>query len=190
MTFRRHREKKTDYRQRLALIKSQKVRMVVRRSLRGIRVQFVRFSASGDTVIAEQTSKSLAKYGWVYHSANLPAAYLVGYMAGAEALSKGVKEAILDAGLQNSVKFSSLYCAATGAKDAGISIPTGSGILPPKERISGKHIVDYAAKIRDTPLYHKQFSFYLKKGVDPGNMQEIFEHTKKEIAQMHLSRKV
>ncbi len=180
--FRRRREKKTDYRQRLAFIKSSRPRMVIRRSIRNVRVQFVKFTTTGDVVVAEKISKNLEKFGWNFHNANLPASYLTGYLAGAEARSKGVNDAIVDIGLQDSIKASSLYCAALGAKDAGIDISIGKEVLPDKNRISGKHISSYAAKIKGSPAYQKQFSSYLKKGIDPEKIHEMFEHTKKEIA--------
>ncbi len=180
--FRRRREKRTDYRQRLALLKSKKTRMIIRRSLNNIRIQFINLGPSGDIVVAEMTSKGLSKYGWNCHSANLPASYLTGYLAGAEAASRGVKDAIVDIGLQNSVRSSSLYCAAAGAKDAGITINVGKEVLPPKDRISGKHIADYAAKIKNSPAYQRQFSSYLKKGINPEKIGEMFSHVKSEIA--------
>ena len=49
---RRRREGKTDYRSRLALLKSGKTRIVVRRSLSQMRVQFIAYHENGDTVIA------------------------------------------------------------------------------------------------------------------------------------------
>ena len=182
ISFRRRREKKTDYRQRLAFVKSGMARMVIRRSIRNMRIQFINFAAPGDTVVVEKISKALEKYGWSCHNANLPASYLIGYLAGAEALSKGVKEAIVDIGLQDSIKSSSLYCAALGARDAGVKINIGKEVLPDKDRVSGKHISSYAAKIKGSPAYQRQFSAYLKKGIDPEKVHEMFEHAKKEIA--------
>src|SRR3989338_1462374 len=132
ISFKRRAEKKTDYKQRLAFIKSGTARMVIRRSIRNIRIQFINFAVNGDVVVTEELSKNLEKYGWNFHDANLPASYLIGYLAGAKALSKGVKDAIVDIGLQDSVKSSSLYCAALGAKDAGININIGKEVLPSK----------------------------------------------------------
>ncbi|MDI6721759.1 MAG: 50S ribosomal protein L18 [Candidatus Aenigmarchaeota archaeon] len=183
MRFRRRREKTTDYNQRLALIKSGKPRIVIRRSLKDIRIQIISFSEGGDVTAAEKTSKTLAKYGWNYHCGNTPAAYLTGYLAGAEALSKGIKEAVVDIGIQDSVKGSVLYAAALGAKDAGIKINLGKEVLPSRERISGKHIAEYAALIRNTHKYQKQFSSYLKNGTEPERIVDTFEHVKKEITQ-------
>lgn len=179
--FRRRREKKTDYRQRLALLKSKKTRMIIRRSLKGVRIQFTNSGPSGDVVVVERTSKNLSELGWSCHSANLPASYLTGFLAGAEALSKGVKDAIVDIGLQNSARSSGLYCAAAGARDAGVAVNIGEEAIPPKDRISGKHIADYAAKIKNSPAYQRQFSSYLKKGINPEKINEIFSHVKTEI---------
>jgi ribosomal protein L18 len=56
---RRHRERKTDYRLRLKLLRSKKPRIVVRKSLKAIRVQFVEYSAQGDKNMVGNTQPQI-----------------------------------------------------------------------------------------------------------------------------------
>jgi len=79
--FRRRKEKATDYRKRLALVKSGKPRMVVRRSNKHVLVQIVEFDPNGDKVLVSVNSKNLKKFKWASRR-NLPTAYLTGYYAG------------------------------------------------------------------------------------------------------------
>ncbi|MCX6819000.1 MAG: 50S ribosomal protein L18 [Candidatus Aenigmarchaeota archaeon] len=179
--FRRRREKKTDYAKRLALLKSRKIRVVVKRSLNYIHIQFIAFEKSGDKVLLEETSKNLKRYDWKGHYGNLPSAYLTGLVAGFEALSKGIEEAILDIGLQTSIKGNALYAAALGIKDAGVVIPMSQEML--KERIEGLHIVAYAKTLKNenAEKYKRQFADYLKKGLEPEKLHEHFTQVKENI---------
>ena len=127
-------------------------------------------------------SKALRKYGWKGHGGNLSSAYLTGYLAGLMALKKNVREANVDIGLQMSVSGSSLYAAAVGARDAGLSVPIGKEAVPKIDRISGKHIADYALKLKaDNEKYKKQFSAYIKSGMQPENLPKHFEEVKSKI---------
>ena len=83
---RRHREGRTDYRRRLRLLKSRKTRIVVRKSLNNIRVQFVEYSPEGDKISISVVSSELVKnYNWKYSVSTIPAAYLTGLLAGKKA---------------------------------------------------------------------------------------------------------
>lgn len=148
---RRRREKKTNYRKRLALLKSGKVRVVVRKSVKHMRVQFVKYDEKGDKTIVQTFSKELAKYGWNHYCGNVPAAYLTGLLAGLKAKKSGIKEGILDIGLQTSTKGSRIYAALKGVLDAGIHVPHSEEILPSEDRIYGKHISDeMESKVKET----------------------------------------
>ena len=181
--LRRRREGKTDYRARLALVKSRTARIVIRKYLRNVHIQLVNYNKDGDATAVNVFSKSLKKYDWLYHGGSLPSAYLTGFLAGKIALSKGVKEAYLDLGLQTSTKGSVLYAAALGAKDAGLSVPIGKDILPSQDRVSGKHIAQYAEilKKNDHVKYSKQFSHYSKNNLQAENMPQKFLETKDKI---------
>lgn len=183
MMFKRRRIKKTDYRQRLALLKSGKLRLAVRRALNNIHVQIIRCERSGDIIITEIASKELRRYGWLAHCGNLPSAYLTGLLAGLKAKKAGVNEAVLDIGLQASVKGNSLYAAVLGIKDAGLEVPVSKDALPDIARVSGKNIADFATilKKESHDKYRKQFSFYIKNNFDPEKLPEHFEEIRDKI---------
>jgi large subunit ribosomal protein L18 len=178
--FSRRRTGKTDYRQRLALLKSRKPRLVVRVGIKNINCQIITYDGN-DKTITEIRSLHLKKYGWLGHGGNMPACYLTGLLAGFTARKKGISEAVLDIGLKTSVKSSSVYAAAAGAKDAGLKIPVGN-VLPLKERIEGRHIAAYAAFLKkDKKKYEKNFSQYIKNNLDPEKLPEHFEEVKNKI---------
>lgn len=138
--FRRRREGKTDYRARLALIKSQIPRAVVRISLKDIRIQFVQFELPGDRILTTATARELRKYGWTRSTCNVPSAYMTGYIAGKRALKMGIDHAVLDIGLKRPTLGNRIFSALKGLVDAGLEIPHGEGIFPSEERIKGEHI--------------------------------------------------
>ena len=88
-----------------------------------------------------QTATELSNYGWDASTGNIPAAYLTGFLAGLRAKSRGVKEAILDVGLNPPIKGSRIYAALKGVVDAGLDVPHNPDVLPDDSRISGEHIV-------------------------------------------------
>jgi len=145
INFKRRIEKKTNYRKRLALLKSEKTRLVIRKSLSNISIQFINFKPNGDETIASAVSTELKKLGW-NKTGNIPAAYLTGLLAGKKAKSKNVNEAILDLGLQTSTKGSRIYAALKGVTDSGVNVPHSKDILPSEERIKGKHISEEITK--------------------------------------------
>ncbi|HLD85012.1 MAG TPA: 50S ribosomal protein L18 [archaeon] len=189
--LRRRREKRTDYKARLAFVKSRKPRLVVRRSLKNIRIQLISYEQDGDKSLLEVFSKNLIKYGWNYHGGSIPSAYLTGFLAGKMALSKGITIAFLDIGMQNSTRGSSLFVAAYGAKQAGLKVPVGNAILPSEDRIKGKHISDYASSLKkqDSKKYTKQFSSYLKANAEPEMLSQKFEEVKAKIEKEFGSKK-
>ncbi|MFA6399822.1 MAG: 50S ribosomal protein L18, partial [archaeon] len=76
--FRRRKEGKTDYSKRLALVRSRKIRIVVRKTNTRIIAQAVKFDPKGDITIASVDSTDLEQFGW-YGTNNTPSAYLVGF---------------------------------------------------------------------------------------------------------------
>jgi large subunit ribosomal protein L18 len=145
MPFKRRREKKTDYKKRLALIKSEKTRLVIRKSSKNITVQFIDYNAKGDKTLVSAFSTELKKFGWK-KTGNIPASYLTGLLAGKRARDKKVKEVVLDLGLQTSTKGSRIYAALKGVLDAGIKVPHSEKILPDEDRIKGVHISENTVK--------------------------------------------
>ena len=145
MQFKRRRKKKTNYKKRLSLLKSEKTRLVIRRSVSNICVQLIKFNSKGDQTVAQAHSIDLKKLGWL-KGGNVPAAYLTGLLAGKKAKEKKIEEAVLDLGLQTSTKGSRLYAALKGVLDAGVNVPHSEEILPSQERIMGKHMSEDVPK--------------------------------------------
>lgn len=144
--FRRRKEGKTNYRKRLALLKSKKPRIVVRKSNKYMRVQFALYETNGDRIVTSSISSELKKYGWNNSFSNTPSAYLTGYIAGKKALKKGIKEGILDIGLHAPRKGARVFAALKGVADAGIDVPYGGDVIPSDARIYGKHIDESLAE--------------------------------------------
>jgi len=182
VAFRRKRQGKTYYKKRLKALMSKKFRFVVRKSLRNTQTSIIEYHPKGDRAIIAVNSHVLSKIGWKGDTGNLPSAYLTGLFAGKKAVEKGIKEAILDLGFNDSVKGSRSYAAVSGAIDAGLKIPLNQEILPQKERISGEHIVKYALILKDDKsMYNKQFSSYLKRGLNPEDIVKHFMEVKGKV---------
>lgn len=139
--FRRRREGKTDYRVRLALLRSGEARAVVRCSGRRVRVAIVAFDPAGDRVVAAAESAELGRIAFpAARFASTPAAYLTGLLAGLRAKSAGTTDAVLDVGLRHPTRGGRLTAALKGLLDAGLAIPHGEEGFPTSERIGGAHL--------------------------------------------------
>ncbi len=153
---RRRREQRTDYKRRLALLKSGKTRAVVRKQNKNVIVQFVDYDPDGDVVRAQATAHELDRYGWDGHTGNLPAAYLTGTLAATRAAEAGIQDAVLDLGLHKPTPRSAIFSALKGILDAGVEVPHGDGVLPDEDRALGAHIsediMDTATSIKDEIL--------------------------------------
>lgn len=143
MKWKRRMNKKTDYKQRLAMLKSEKPRLVVRRTNKRIIVQVVKYDNGADKTVVMITSDKLKDFGWTFSFKSLPASYLTGLIAGMAALKKGINNVVLDMGLNISTKGNKIYAAAKGFNDAGVNLKIGKDILPEESRIIGEHIKSY-----------------------------------------------
>jgi large subunit ribosomal protein L18 len=133
-------ERKTDYKSRLALLKSQKPRLVIRKTNRYLIAQIVQSEIAQDKTSLISNSKDLLQKGWPKeHSGSLkslPAAYLTGFIMGKAALSNFKdKEIILDLGMHRSIPKARLFAVLKGALDAGLKISHDSEILPTIEQL-------------------------------------------------------
>lgn len=147
MKFRRRREGKTDYRKRLALVKSGLPILTVRRTNTQLIVHLREYTPKGDVTKLMITSKKLKDYGWTGSFKNLPASYLTGYLFGKLALKTGFKKAVFDIGRHPSTKGSRLYAFLKGCVDAGMQIPHSPDNFPSDDRIKGKHISEDVEKM-------------------------------------------
>ena len=143
--FRRKRDQKTNYKKRLALLKSRKPRVVIRKQNKQIIIQLVAYEPGGDKILSSTTSLELKKQGWKHGTKNLPAAYLTGLLFASKA-AKVKKEAVLDMGLQTPRKGSVIFSALKGVIDGGLKVPASEEIFPDESRIKGEHIASYLDK--------------------------------------------
>ena len=147
MPLKRRLKGKTNYRNRLNLIKSGKVRAVVRRSNRYMMIQLVRYRPEGDEVVLTFTSDKLKSYGWEGSGNNVPASYLAGFIAGKKAVKMGIDEAVLDIGMNMPEYSGKFFAALKGMIDAGVDIPHNPSVLPDEDRLTGKHINEDVVKM-------------------------------------------
>ena len=144
--FRRRREGKTNYRTRKRLLTSELPRTVVRCTSKNTYIQFVEFDPKRDIVIAAANTKELKKMGWKSNTANIPAAYLAGLLAGKRALEKKIDKAVPDIGLHSPSKGNKVFAALKGLVDAGIKIPIDPKVIPDEARIKGEHMKGEVSK--------------------------------------------
>lgn len=177
--FKRRRDGKTNYDRRLALVKSGKNRVVIRKTLNNTLVQVVFSNYEGDKTLATAFSRELRDMGWKFHCGNTPSAYLTGYLCGKRAKDIA-DDFILDIGLQRSIKGGRTYAALKGFIDAGCNVNVDESVFPTEERIKGADISAYYESLNDT-LKEKIFSDYIKKKSDPSKMSGVFEEIKSKI---------
>ncbi|MDG5775716.1 50S ribosomal protein L18 [Haloarculaceae archaeon H-GB2-1] len=154
--MRRRREARTDYAQRLRLLKSGKPRLVARKSNTQTTAQLIVTGSNGDETVASARSNDLEAYGWEAPTGNMPAAYLTGLLAGLRAQDAGVEEAVLDIGLNTATPGSKVFAVQEGAIDAGLEIPHNDSVLADWPRTRGEHVAEYAEQL-DEPLYSGDF---------------------------------
>ncbi|MEM2115454.1 MAG: 50S ribosomal protein L18 [Candidatus Woesearchaeota archaeon] len=138
--YRRRREGKTNYRKRLKLLKSRKIRLVIRKTNTSIISQLVQYKPEGDFVIYGNTSKVLKDYGWNHSFKCLPAAYLFGLYMGKKIKGLKINDLVIDLGLHPSTKGGRIYAFLKGVIDAGVSLNVDSDMFPAEERLIGMHI--------------------------------------------------
>lgn len=181
--FRRRKEGKTDYKARKALLLSGKPRLVARGSLKNMVVQIIVAKAYGDEVMVSAHSRKLTRRcGWKAPRGNIPAAYLTGLLCGLKAKAKGVKEAVLDIGLNSPTKGGRVFAALKGVLDAGVDVPHSEEKLPEKGRLEGQHIAEYAEILASNPEeYQTRFSKYLEQKLTPEELPKHFAKVEKDI---------
>ncbi len=128
---------KTDYKTRFGLLKSEKIRLVVRKTNKYIIAQVVETNVSQDKILCGINSKDLLEKGWPKERSgslkSLGAAYLIGLIIGKLAKEKRIKEAIFDIGMYRNVQGSRIYGVLKGAIEAGLKIKHDPAALPSDE---------------------------------------------------------
>lgn len=178
--FRRRREGVTNYKKRLALVKSGLERVVVRKTNKRILGQIIRYSEKGDTVVASADSNELAKkYNWPSRR-NRPTAYLTGLLLAKKANSK--EELVLDIGITTPVKNSIPFVFAKGCIDGGMKL---RGKFEIKEELyNATQIAKYAEQLAGKAAELKrQFGGYMESKVSVDSLPKIFNEVKAKILQ-------
>lgn len=150
---RRRHEKKTDYKARLALIKSNMPRLVIRKTNRYLITQIVNTKIAQDSVITGTSSKYLLEKGWPENKTgslkSCVAAYLTGFLIGKMAKEKNIVRAILDIGMYRNVAKSRIYALLKGALDAGMQIPHNPSVIPSDSELTKNENLKNLLKIKE-----------------------------------------
>ncbi len=141
---RRRREHKTDYLNRLKLLKSEKPRIVFRKTNKYLVGQYVTSKQAQDKIEIGLNSKKLIKYGWPKEFEgslkSIPASYLIGYLIGKQIIKKKMETPINDFGMHRTLHKTKIYAFLKGLTDAGIKIKCENENFPSEERIRGGHM--------------------------------------------------
>lgn len=171
--FARKSSGRTNYRKRLALLKSNLPRLVVRKTLTSIILQVANFELVGDKVLLTLTSKQLRGLGWKHNCKNIPAAYLAGMLIGKMSLAASISKVTPDIGMQSVTKGGKIFAAIKGAKDAGLDVQVSDGIAPSNEMISGAHIASYSKNNSITRDFET-----VKSAIAAGSWQSVISKAK------------
>ena len=179
-TFRRIRERKTNYRKREKLLVGKKDFVTVNVSDQNISAQLIRPELLGDKVMASVHSNELLSYGWKGSRKNIPSCYLVGLLLGKKCLQKKISSAILYIGKRHFT--TKIAACLKGLSEAGLEMPFSENILPSEDRIQGNHIADYAKKLKaNDDVYKSRFSSNLGSGLEPEKYPIHFSEVKDKI---------
>ncbi|OAY71719.1 60S ribosomal protein L5 [Ananas comosus] len=182
--YKRRREGKTDYRARIRLISQDKnkyatpkYRFVVRFTNKDIVAQIISASICGDLVLAAAYSHELPRYGLEVGLTNYAAAYCTGLLLARRVL----KKLEMDEEYEGNVE---------GALDGGLDIPHSdkrfAGFKKDEKQLDaevhrnyvfGGHVASYMRMLmEDEPeKYQSHFSEYIKRGIDPDDMEGLYK---------------
>jgi large subunit ribosomal protein L18 len=187
-TFRRIRERKTNYRKREKLLIGKKDFVTVNVSDQNVSAQLIRPDLLGDKVMASVHSNELLSYGWKGSRKNIPSCYLVGLLLGKKCIQKKITRAILYIGKRHFT--TKIAACLKGMSEAGLEMPFSEEILPTEERIQGNHIAEYAKKIKSNDeLYKSRFSSNLGSGLEPEKYPNHFSEVKDRIVNVKSEKK-
>lgn len=155
--------------------------IITKISGQNISAQSLRPTLTGDIVIASAHSRELIRHGWKGSMNSMPACYLTGLLLGKKSIQKGATNAILYTG--NNPFTTKVAACLKGIVDSGINIPVSKESLPGDDRVSGKHIANYANLLKDREeKYNSTFSALLKQGLRPEDYPVHFEEIRMRIS--------
>jgi len=144
LRFRRRRLGLTDYKKRLALLKSGLDRVVVRKSNNYFTISHVKYNSAGDKVVKSVTSKVLADFGVKKGFSNMASGYLIGFYFAKHLSPKG--EVVLDLGLRKPAR--KIMSVVRGLHEGGLKTNVNEEKLPNMELINSRYDVsDFVKKI-------------------------------------------
>jgi large subunit ribosomal protein L18 len=180
-TLKRIRQRKTNYRKRSGILIGRRPFIITKISGQNISAQSLRPTLTGDIVIASAHSRELIRHGWKGSMNSMPACYLTGLLLGKKSIQKGATNAILYTG--NNPFTTKVAACLKGIVDSGINIPVSKESLPGDDRVSGKHIANYANLLKDSEeKYNSTFSALLKQGLRPEDYPVHFEEIRMRIS--------
>jgi large subunit ribosomal protein L18 len=145
---------KTDYSRRIKLLKSDKPRLVFRRTNKYILAQYILSESAQDTVKKGTSSIELLKYGWPTDMAgslkSITASYLTGYLIGTQITKEKLETPIVDFGMLRMIHKTKTFAFLNGIVDAGVKIECAKENFPEKERIIGKNLKKDFSKTFET----------------------------------------
>jgi len=137
----RRKENKTDYKNRIDLLKSEKPRLVFRKTNKYFIIQYILSEEGKDKIVFGTTSKDLLRNGWPESFKgslkSIPAAYLTGYLVGKKIQAKKLETPIVDLGMIRTLHKTKVFGFLKGIIDSGLEISCKEEAFPEEERISG-----------------------------------------------------
>ena len=180
-TLKRIRQRKTNYRKRSGILIGRRPFIITKISGQNISAQALKPTLTGDIVIASAHSRELIRHGWKGSMNSMPACYLTGLLLGKKSIQKGATNAVLYTG--NNPFTTKVAACLKGIVDSGINIPVSKDSLPGDDRVSGKHIANYANLLKDSEeKYNSRFSALLKQGLRPEDYPVHFEEIRMRIS--------
>jgi large subunit ribosomal protein L18 len=180
-TLKRIRQHKTNYRKRSGILIGRRPFIITKISGQNISAQALKPTLTGDIVIASAHSRELIRHGWKGSMNSMPACYLTGLLLGKKSIQKGATNAVLYTG--NNPFTTKVAACLKGIVDSGINIPVSKESLPGDDRVSGKHIANYANLLKDSEeKYNSRFSALLKQGLRPEDYPVHFEEIRMRIS--------
>ena len=139
----------TDYKARLILLKSNAVRIVIRRTNRYMIIQSVESENAQDKIIFGLTSKALIQEGWnekmTGNLKSIPACYLTGILFAKKVDTN--KRYIIDLGMARNIQGSRIFAAVKGLIDGGLKLNADAKAFPSKESLEGKNTKEETKEI-------------------------------------------
>jgi len=140
----RRRKNKTDYLKRLKLLKSEKPRIVFRKTNKFIISEYIISKEAQDATIIGLDSRKLKEYGWPEKAQgslkSITSSYLTGYLTGKTIIKRNLEMPILDTGMNRAIHKNKIYGFIKGLIDAGIKINCDKNFFPDESRIKGQHL--------------------------------------------------